>query len=64
MKELKVTETYTQEGLKPSPIQAYIPEWSDAEIESEERITKEEFHSILDKASQPTEKPESDSEQS
>ena len=27
-------------------------------------ITKKEFHAILDKASQPTEKPESDQEQS
>ena len=58
-KELRFIE---RDGKEPKVIIGYQLEWTDAD--SDESLTKQEFHAILDKASQPTEKPQSDQEQS
>ena len=77
MKELKVKEVHTTPNFMPDlEVYAFQLESGDSSEKIDEYIdkkygkkremgiSKDEFHSILDKASQPIEKPKSDSGQS
>jgi hypothetical protein len=63
MTELEVYEI-TDDGLKKADkVRAFIHDGiGEYKSKNEDGITKEQFHSILDKASQPIEKPKSEKE--
>lgn len=59
MPELKVTRTYKKKGVMDNlNVRAFVPEpdGSIHAIKDELGITREDFHAILDKASQPIKK--------